>query len=167
MSVNYAKYFPIDEYYKKVVVPINPRHFRFSGDKMMCPFHGDKNPSLGVIRKKSGEEIGHCFGCNYVGDVVKMHQDIVKNYQKKYISMEESLKELCSLFGVDYSSIPVDNFANIDDKGTREEAMLMQAMEDFDIGDFRYMLQQGKREKKGIVYFNTLLMMMIDKFKDD
>ena len=167
MSVNYSKYFPILDYYEKIVKPINPRHFKISSDKMMCPFHADKNPSLGIIRKKSGEEIGHCFGCHYVGDIVKIHQDITKNYMKRYIPPEESIKELCSIFGVDFNTIPIDDYSTIEDRGTREEALLMQAMEDFDIGDFRYMLQQGKRENKSIVYFNTLLMMMIDKFKDD
>lgn len=36
--------------------------------KALCPFHNDKDPSLGFSDEKN---IFHCFGCNIKGDIIK------------------------------------------------------------------------------------------------
>lgn len=165
MGVNYSKYFPVEDYYEKVVIPINPRRFRVVGDKMICPLHDDHDPSLGVIRKKDGNELCHCFGCNYWGNVVRLHQSIRKKYFNKYITPVDSLKELCSMFNVDYNKLPLDDTSLIEDRDTRQEQELMKSMDSFDIGDFKYLVQEGKRANKGIGYFNALLMTMVSVVK--
>lgn len=166
MAVNYSKYFPIKDYYERFVIPINPRRFKVVSDKMVCPLHNDHDPSLGIIVKKDKTEICHCFGCNYWGDIIKLHQSISQRLLGKYITPEDSLKELCNIFSVNPESLPVGDLSSIEDKGTRQENELIQAMEDFDIGDFKYMIQRGKREKRGINYFNTITMVMVDKMKE-
>ena len=51
--------------------------------------------------------------------------------------------------------------------GSRQESELLKAMDDFDIGDFKYMITDGKRKKKGVGYYNTLLMVMVAKMKEN
>lgn len=167
--MNYSEFFSIEEYYRRIIQPTN-KHFKMvdSGSKvkMVCPFHNDHDPSLGIIKKKSGEELCHCFGCNYWGDIIKLHQNFVKQYQRRYISPDESLGELCTLFGVDRSSLPVEDLSTIEDTGTRQENELLRAMDDYDIGDFRYMIGEGKKKGKGVGYYNALLMMMVERYKE-
>ena len=168
--MNYSEFFSIEDYYTRMVMPSNRRFKKeVSGSKVMmvCPFHNDHDPSLGIIKKKSGEEICHCFGCNYWGDIVKVPQDFVKRYQNRYINPEESLVELCNIFDVDRDSLPVENLKDIEDMGSRQESELLKAMDDFDIGDFKYMITDGKRKKKGVGYYNTLLMVMVAKMKEN
>ena len=164
MEANYSKFFPVLDYYEKVVVPINPKRFRVSSDKMICPFHMDTDPSLGVIVKKDGRELCHCFGCNYWGDIIRLHQSVSKKYYRKYLEPEESLVELCRIFGVSIDSVPAIGTPG-GDLEERQESDLIKAMEGFDIGDFKYLIQKGKKEKRGIGYFNALTMSMVDTIK--
>ena len=168
--MNYSEFFPIEEYYKRVIQP-SSRNYKisYSGNRpmMVCPFHNDHDPSLGIIKKKSGEEICHCFGCNYWGDIVKVHQDFNKRIKGRYVKPEDALIELCNIFGVSRDSLPVDDLGSIEDKGSRQEYGLIKAMDSFDIGDFKYMIAEGKRQRKGIGYFNTLLMVMVNQVKEN
>ena len=166
MEVNYSEYFPIEEYYEKVVIPINPRRYKIITGKMICPMHDDHDPSLGIIKKKSGTEICHCFGCNYWGSILEFHQAISKKFFKKYLEPEGALKDLCRIFNVDYNSLPVGDLSSIEDKGIRQENELLKAMDEFDIGDFKHLIAEGKRQKKGIGCFNALLMVMISEIKE-
>lgn len=166
MGVVYSKYFPVHEYYEKVVVPLDPRRYRVVGDKMICPLHNDHDPSLGVIHKKDGNELIHCFGCNFWGNIIRLHQVISKKYKDKYLTPEDAVKDLCSIFGVDYNTIPIDNADLIEDIDTRQEAKLMQCFDTFDIGDLKYLIKKGKQQKKGIGYYNTLMIMMISELKE-
>ena len=161
----YAKYFPFEEYYNKVVVPVNRRRFHQSGDMFVCPMHDDHDPSLGVIRKKNGIEVCHCFGCNYWGDVVKFHQSFCQKYLHRYMSSYDVLKDLSRIFGVDYESLPKGSGLE-EDKQLRQENEMLKAFDDFDIGDYKYMISKGKKEKKGIAYYNTLMMIMTAKVKE-
>ena len=43
---------------------------------------------------------------------------------------------------------------------------MLKAFDDFDIGDYKYMISKGKKEKKGIAYYNTLMMIMTAKVKE-
>jgi len=40
---------------------------KVKGNKAVCPFHDDKDPSLSLNNKKG---VFHCFGCNVKGDIV-------------------------------------------------------------------------------------------------
>lgn len=159
--VDYSKIFPVREYYEKFIIPINPSKYRFgSNGKMVCPVHGDHDPSLGVM--DSG--ICHCFGCNFWGDTIELHQRVMRRHFNKYLPNEEAKKELCRILGLDYSKLPKDDIP--DDKGLRQELAIDRAIESFDVSDFKYMITEGKRQKKGIAYFNTLMMVMTNELKE-
>lgn len=164
--MDYSKYFPILEYYEKVVIPINPRRYRIKNEKMMvCPLHNDHDPSLGLIPNKK-EEIFHCLGCGQWGSIVDLHIRVCKRHFKKYMSEEEAVRDLCRIFGVDYNTLPKPDLNREVDKDIRQEVALAESIEKFDISDFRNLFLEGKQKKKGIGYFNTLTMIMLNEVKE-
>lgn len=163
--MNYSKIFPIRDYYQKYIVPINPGRYRMSSDKMVCPLHDDHDPSLGIVYSKTEGESCHCFGCNFWGNIVELHQRVNRRHFKRYLSDEEAIKDLCRIFDISYDSVPKDVDISTLDKGIRQEIELEKALEGFDIGDFKNLIFQGKKTKKGIAYFNTITMMMVDEVK--
>ena len=164
--MNYSKYFPVREYYRKYIIPINPNRYRDTSDKMVCPVHDDHDPSLGIIHSKKDGEICHCFGCNFWGNIVELHQRVNRRLFKKYLSEEEAIKDLCRIFKIDYNTLPKEVSTKDLEKGLRQEIALNEALEGFDIGDFKQMIIEGKRNKKGITYFNTLMMIAINELKE-
>jgi hypothetical protein len=163
--LDYGKYFPIEDYYRKVVIPINSKRFKVSsGGKMVCPLHDDHDPSLGIITSKKGETC-HCFGCGAWLDVVDLHSKISKKYFNKYLSREESRKDLCRIFDIPEGNVPdEDATGNSVDDGNRED-LISDRSRQFNINDFRYMLLDGKLKGRGIGYFNALMMSMIWEVK--
>lgn len=158
--MNYNKYFPIREYYEKVVIPINPSKYKIKSGKMfVCPVHNDHDPSLGIIKSKKGD-ICHCFGCNFWGNVVELHQRVSKRHFKKYLSEEEAIAELCKIFNIKRESLPVTG-SNANKEEVQELA-LDEAIDNFDIGDFQRLIYEGKKEKRPIGYFNAVVMTMVD-----
>ena len=161
-----GKKFPLIEYYKKVIQPINPSHYRIKGDKMLvCPLHDDINPSMGIIVNSKGEEIFHCFGCNSWGNVIDLHKRVSKRLFKRYLSDEDVLRYLCKLFGEDYkeiSGVLTDEEKDYDEK---VEMGILSAMDRFDIAEYQRLVTDGKLKKKPISYFNTLMMLAIDSMK--
>lgn len=158
--VDYNKIFPVKEYYQKFIIPINPNRYRFGSDKMVCPVHNDHDPSLGVM--KNG--VCHCFGCNFWGNTVELHQRVMRRHFNKYLSNEEAKKDLCRILGIDYNKIPKEDLP--DDKGLLQEMAIDEAINSFDVGDFKYLITEGKQKKKGIGYFNTLMMVMTNELKE-
>lgn len=67
----------------------------------LCPFHGDKNPSLSV---NSSKKIFKCFVCGVKGNVI----NFVMNYKK--INFPEALKEITKITNV--STKELDNYLN-------------------------------------------------------
>ena len=165
---NYSKYFPVIEYYKKFVSPMNPKRYWVKQNKLMvCPIHNDHDPSLGIIRDKSGSEKLHCFGCNYLAkSVVQFHQDVCRIKQRRMISEEESIRELCNLFNVDFNSLPKSLVSTDIDKDIKQQIELLDSQDKFDISDYKQLILEGKRKKKGIGYFNTLTMVMLNEVKE-
>lgn len=57
---------------------------------VVCPFHGDSDPSLSVNLKHGGF---HCFGCNEKGDLISFHaklhrlsfRDAVNDLARRYL----------------------------------------------------------------------------------
>lgn len=163
----YKDYFPILDYYKKIVVPINSKRFWVKSDKMMvCPLHDDVNPSMGIIIGKDGDEIYHCFGCNKWGNVVDLHKKVSRKFFKKYYSDEDALKDLCKIFNVPFEKVNIEINNIVEDEDVRRELALNKAIDKFDISDFREKFIEGKLQKKSIGYFNTLTMMMINALKE-
>ena len=167
---NFSKYFPILDYYRKFVIPMNPkRYFIEKGKLMVCPIHNDHDPSLGLIKGNNGSEVVHCFGCNYVAkSIVKFHQDVARVRQRRLISEDESVHELCNIFGIDYGSLPNELVAQTDvDSDLRREIKLVEKMDKFDISDYRQLILKKKKKKRGIAYFNTLMMTMLHEIKEE
>lgn len=165
--MDYSDKFPIIDYYKKVVNPVNTRKYWVKNDKMMvCPLHDDVNPSMGIIRSKEGRETYHCFGCNSWGNIVELHQRVSKRLFGKYLTEDGAIRDLCRIFGVDYEDVSEgDDKEDSFDADIRRDNAMQKAMEQFDFSDFRAMITQGKADKKGVAYFNTLVMVMVDKVK--
>jgi len=162
----YRDKFPIIDYYKKVVIPINPKRYWIKSDKMMvCPLHDDINPSMGIMIDSSGNELYHCFGCNRWGSVVDLHKKVTRQLKRRYISDEESLKELCNIFDVSYDSVSIPENNVIEDIDIRRDLAIKEAQGKFDISDFQRMMTDGKIKRKGIAYFNTLVMIMVNEIK--
>lgn len=167
MSMVYSDYFSIIDYYKKVVIPFNPKKYRVKSDKMMvCPLHDDINPSLGIIKGKDGEELYHCFGCNQWGNIVEFNKKVNRRLYKKNLSDEDSLRDLCRLFNVPFDEVSINENKNIDE-GVQFEMAIQSAKDRFDISDLREKFIEGKLSKRGVGYYNALLMMMINELKKE
>lgn len=164
--MDYSDKFPIIDYYKKVVSPVNPKKYWVKNDKMMvCPLHDDVNPSMGIIRS-GGKETFHCFGCNAWGDIVKLHMRVSKRLYNKYLTEDGALRDLCRIFGENYDELAIaGQEENSFDADIRQDEAMQKAMDKFDISDFRSMIRRGKVEKRGVAYFNTVLMVLVDSVK--
>lgn len=127
---------------------------------MVCPMHNDHDPSLGII-DTGDSELVHCFGCNYWADVVKLHKDISKKYYGKRLSDVEAKRDLCRLFGVDYSIIEEQESEEKKSSDSRRFSLMDEKVDKFDESDFRYLVLDGKLKKKPIGYFNALMLSMI------
>lgn len=163
--MNYNKYFPIQDYYRKVIIPLNPKRFHLSsGGKMVCPMHEDHDPSMGVVGGKD-KELCHCFGCGYWGDIIKLHKDISRRYNHRVLSNTEALRELCRLFGVNYDVFSENKKAEEKSLDEKRMNLISAKQNEFDTSDFSYLFVDGKRKGKGIGYFNALMMSMIWELK--
>ena len=162
---DYSSYFPILEYYRLFVHPMNPSRYKIKNEKMMvCPLHNDHDPSMGIMESTSRGEVYHCFGCGSWGDVVDLHIGVMKRLKGIYMSYDEALRDLCRLFSVNYEDIPKSSEKE-EDSQILQEIALEEAMERFDVSDYRELFLEGKRKKKSIAYFNTLTMIMVNELK--
>lgn len=161
----YKDYFPIVEYYRRYVIPLNEKRYKVKNDKMMvCPLHNDHDPSLGVI-DNGKDEVFHCFGCGSHGNVVQLHKKVVLKLSGRYVSDREALADLARIFGYKLSNLPDFRGDSTTEDDLKSEVSLEKAKDRFDISDYRGMLLEGKRKKKGIAYFNTLMMIMTNEVK--
>ena len=57
----------------KVPITLIAQHYglKVKGEKAVCPFHADKDPSLSLSDKKG---LFYCFGCHVGGDLIKFVQ---------------------------------------------------------------------------------------------
>lgn len=165
--VDYSKYFPIEEYYDKVVVPINKRFKITKSGKRICPLHDDINPSFGLVHNKNGE-FYHCFGCNAWVNVIEFHKRIQSRYFNRVVNEENSVRELCKIFNVNYTDLPkqLSDYENSSDKSIRKQVALRKELDRYSLYDFNSDFLAGKMEGKGIPYFNRILIQLIDSKKD-
>ena len=167
--VDYSNYFPIAEYYRKVVMPLDKRFALEKKGKFVCCLHDDVNPSLGIVKSKAKGELYHCFGCNSWGTVVDLHKRVMLRYFKKTLDDEQAIRELCDIFGVRFSDVPRDmdsfDLSKVADKSVRKELALQNALNSYSVSDFRNDIIEGKMEGRGIGYYNTLLVKMISERK--
>lgn len=100
----------ITDYWDRVVCRVNPNYGRHSfqrGDRrVVCPFHDDIAPSLGlVIDKETGVEVYNCFGCGVSGTIVGFHEAFYK--KAGMMSSNNSLdylRKLASLYKIPLQS---------------------------------------------------------------
>jgi len=92
---------PISQYYNDYLHPLNPQKFRkMVGEKptSLCPFHDDTDPSFHDWKAK---KLYRCFGCGAVGNVIKFHQQVRRQYYKEILSHEEAIKSLARLYNIE------------------------------------------------------------------
>lgn len=96
----------VTDYYDRFIHKYDSKYQRssFTKDKLvLCPFHDDVNPSMGLIKDKNDKdvEIFHCFGCGASGDVVRMHRRFVFISEHRNISIETASKEVAQIYGIE------------------------------------------------------------------
>jgi len=106
----------ISDYYARYITILDKKfkHGRLSGrDKVICPFHDDTDPSLGLIKHKFFKNVGvyHCLGCGVAGTIVRMHQRIQKQYYGVDLTEREACESLAVLF-----HIPIEEFDEYEDE---------------------------------------------------
>lgn len=165
IDIDYGKYFPLKDYYEKVIMAIDKRFKYPKKDMFICCLHEDTDPSMGIVHSKKKGEQFHCFGCNAWGNIVDLHKKVSLKYFGKNLDNEQVRRELCNIFGVDYKTLPSeDDFSinNVTDKNVRKELALREALNKYTILDFKRDFIEGKIRGESISYFNTLLINMID-----
>lgn len=99
----------VTSYWDKVVCRLDPRYdgYQFSKgyNKVVCPFHDDVAPSLGLVYDRDGVEVFNCFGCGATGTVIGLHQRIMRKYNKQKGREElPYLISLANIYGVSLQS---------------------------------------------------------------
>lgn len=146
----------IERYYSRFVQPLDSDFQKASfenGSKLvLCCFHDDLNPSLGLINHKTlkGVKIYHCFGCNAVGTVVRMHQHIERAYHKRTLTEEESARELCKLFDV-----PLDTTAALAAQNELQGLAarlyrVAEGMDNYTLFEFRQDLRRARNPEMSV-----------------
>ena len=94
------------QYYNDNIVPLKNKlrpdvSFRPMSDSRVtgiCPFHGDSDPSFHYWAKKN---IGHCFGCGWGGNVIRIHQSIRRLYYGENLDIRQATESLAKMYGID------------------------------------------------------------------
>ena len=69
-------------------------YVKFEGDKICCPFHNDRSPSMGIKNNRY-----NCFACGESGDVI----DFIKNWHR--VDTREAIEIISGLYGFDFTPI--------------------------------------------------------------
>ena len=89
------------------------------GGFMVCPFHGDADPSLKVYKNRAGHSGWHCFGCGRGGSVI----DFVKEHEN--CSFAVAVRAIDAQLNLHLLNHPVNPFQE-------EKAMMLQRwLDDF------------------------------------
>ncbi len=97
----------IKEYYDHHIRPINPNRYKEFTNKNLavCPLHNDNDPSMGIIfdKRLKSKQRYHCFGCGASGDIVTLHQEILRRVNSKSLTYEDSAKDLATIYNLVFS----------------------------------------------------------------
>lgn len=94
------------DYFNEHIASRNPHLGYFSSQangtfsKIVCPFHDDVNPSLGII---PGTRVFNCFGCHAHGGVVEFHTRLMG------VSIDQSIQSLAALYHLEEPSSPTSD----------------------------------------------------------
>lgn len=72
------------------------------GERIVCPFHNDDNPSCFV---SDDMKTYHCFGCGAKGTVVGFAKDYNNIYKDEDVSQVEMIKRLSDKFSIDIPNL--------------------------------------------------------------
>ena len=93
LSIDYKKYIDDIRSLKDLNMVVN--HYypsRLKNNKMVCPFHNDKNPSF-YVKEGSKGAFYKCFGCGETGDIISFIRKV------ENISFVNSLKKAYEILG--------------------------------------------------------------------
>ena len=96
----------ISDYWDRIVCRKNPdfaKHsFKRGDNKVICPFHEDIAPSLGIVYDPETKvEVFNCFGCGKHGTVITFHELFFKKYNiLKSDNHLDYLKRLAQIYHV-------------------------------------------------------------------
>ena len=119
----------IPDYYDTHVAPLMGKFAEYSFNKgskfVICPFHDDHDPSLGMIKAKyiDGAMVFHCLGCGASGTVVRLHQRIEREYRGREIDVKNACVELCNMFNI---PVPSDSVFSSEDYAKKMQNNMMK-----------------------------------------
>lgn len=158
------------QYYSDYIRYVDEK-FKFAfdrGDKAICPIHEDNDPSFGLMKDKQnkGVMLYHCFGCNRVGNVIRLHQFIEKQYKGNDLEYQEAAEDLAKLYKIEVSEADMQQPKAVD-VFTQRQMMLRKAQEGYSFKDYQLdmlALRLGnKTDKQKIMSINRNLVKLINK----
>lgn len=107
---------PLMDYYNDHITPLGAKYEPMSVDRTtaICPFHVDTDPSLHYWRKNN---IFHCFGCGFGGNVVYTHIRLRKQYHNEGLTKRQAIEQLAKLYDIELD----------EDEGFAEESVFLRA----------------------------------------
>ena len=143
----------IADVYDKIVIPLDPKRFHLGGlsarRTVICPFHTDNDPSLGLLKDKFKEGVFryHCFGCGATGDVVRMFQRIYRLYLGKEMTEDECMQEMVKIFDIDITKAIVIEESHPFAKLMRSRLSIKRAEDRYTIRDYQRDLIEIRRKQ--------------------
>lgn len=85
---------------------------------MLCPFHGDKNPSMKVYSGYLTHDGFYCWSCAKHGDIIRF----VREYEG--LDFEQAVRRIAGMFGIPVSNgeLTKEDRRRIDERRARLEA---------------------------------------------
>lgn len=106
--------------------------------KVICPFHDDHDPSLGLISHRFYKGVGvyHCLGCGAAGTIIRFHQRVQKLFYNEVVNERDACFGLATLF-----NIPVDEYKEFDESDFEQKAVntsnkIARLMKSYTVKDF-------------------------------
>lgn len=161
----------IPDYYDTYIAPLMGKFAEYSfnrGDKfVICPFHDDHDPSMGMIKAKfvEGTMVFHCLGCGCAGSAVRLHQRIELEYKGRDIDTKTSCIELCDMFGI---PIPSDSVFDSEDyeKKMQNNFMKVERLRGkYTEADFARSILQARKDGVTLDALNSASVKMIATVK--
>lgn len=152
------------DYYNRYIVPFSNKYstkYKGVGSKVVCPFHEDVMPSMGVLEdSKRGVQIFNCFGCGAKGTVITLHERFCKELQGIEMgSHVDYVKSLANMYGLvldevqTYEEVTKDDSVNFNASvgynlrmHQRNVSKIRMVRDSLSLDDFkRYWDELGKR----------------------
>lgn len=179
--------YDIKEYYEKHLVDVevydkdvNKKVKKYSQgfnnkEMAVCPLHNDHDPSFGLMnsRQYKGVRVGHCFGCNSVVDVIRLHQ-LLSNKgifgTVQDLSYEDSARELALEKGLDTENLSVSE-VDYNNSDIQKALAIRKSMNRYTIRDYQNdMLRirlSSNNTKNKISLINRELVKLITSLNPD